>query len=70
MFRPMTRRWGPCLRSTQRYTVWGLTPRNRTASRTVSEDYRTQLEAHGITCNMSRRGNCYDNVVMEAGSRR
>jgi putative transposase len=24
------------------------------------------LSAHGITCSMSRRGNCYDNAVMEA----
>ena len=24
------------------------------------------LEAHGITCSMSRRGNCYDNAVMES----
>jgi len=26
----------------------------------ASEDYRTRLEQHGITCSMSRRGNCYD----------
>jgi putative transposase len=32
----------------------------------ASEDYQTILEAHGITCSMSRRGNCYDNAVMEA----
>ena len=24
------------------------------------------LDAHGITCSMSRRGNCYDNAVMES----
>lgn len=24
------------------------------------------LETYGITCSMSRRGNCYDNAVMEA----
>ena len=24
------------------------------------------LDAHGITCSMSRRGNCHDNAVMEA----
>jgi hypothetical protein len=34
MFRPITRRWGICIRSTQRYTVCGLTPRNAAASRT------------------------------------
>ena len=32
----------------------------------ASEDYRTRLEHHGITCSMSRRGNCYDNAVMES----
>ena len=24
------------------------------------------LDTHGITCSMSRKGNCYDNAVMEA----
>ena len=32
----------------------------------ASEDYQRLLDAHGITCSMSRRGNCYDNAVMEA----
>jgi putative transposase len=32
----------------------------------ASEDYQTILDARGITCSMSRRGNCYDNAVMEA----
>jgi putative transposase len=32
----------------------------------ASEDYQTILAARGITCSMSRRGNCYDNAVMEA----
>ena len=32
----------------------------------ASEDYRTRLDAHGITCSMSRRGNCYHNAVMES----
>ena len=32
----------------------------------ASEDYQTLLEARGITCSMSRRGNCYDNAVMES----
>jgi transposase InsO family protein len=32
----------------------------------ASEDYQTMLEARGITCSMSRRGNCYDNAVMES----
>lgn len=32
----------------------------------ASEDYQRRLDAHGIVCSMSRRGNCYDNAVMEA----
>jgi len=32
----------------------------------ASEDYQAVLMAHGITCSMSRRGNCYDNAVMES----
>src|SRR5476649_1181514 len=32
----------------------------------ASEDYQRILNANGITCSMSRRGNCYDNAVMEA----
>lgn len=32
----------------------------------ASEDYQTMLQAHGITCSLSRRGDCYDNAVMES----
>jgi putative transposase len=32
----------------------------------ASDDYQRVLDAYGITCSMSRRGNCYDNAVMEA----
>ena len=32
----------------------------------ASEDYQRLLDAYGITCSMSRRGNCWDNAVMEA----
>jgi putative transposase len=32
----------------------------------ASEDYPTILGTRGITCSMSRRGNCYDNAVMES----
>ncbi len=30
------------------------------------EDYQTYLTGQGITCSMSRRGDCYDNAVMES----
>jgi putative transposase len=32
----------------------------------ASEDYQDVLEVHGIVCSMSRRGNCWDNAVMES----
>jgi putative transposase len=32
----------------------------------ASEDYQAVLEARRITCSMSRRGDCYDNAVMES----
>jgi putative transposase len=32
----------------------------------ASEDYQAILDANGIVCSMSRRGNCYDNAVMES----
>jgi len=32
----------------------------------ASEDYQAILAAHGITCSMSGRGDCYDNAVMES----
>lgn len=32
----------------------------------ASEGYQAALAANGITCSMSRRGNCYDNAVMES----
>jgi len=30
------------------------------------DDYQRMLAAHGITCSMSRCGNCYDNAVVES----
>ena len=44
----------------------GLLHHSDQGSLYASEDYQTMLEAHGITCSMSRRGNCYDNAVMES----
>jgi transposase InsO family protein len=32
----------------------------------ASEDYQKLLSERGITCSMSRRGNCYDNAAMES----
>ena len=44
----------------------GLLHHSDRGSTYASEDYQRRLEAHGITCSMSRTGNCYDNAVMEA----
>jgi transposase InsO family protein len=35
-------------------------------SQYASEHYQRVLEQHGITCSMSRVGNCYDNAPMES----
>lgn len=35
-------------------------------SQHASDDYRARLEALGIECSMSRKGNCWDNAVVES----
>jgi putative transposase len=32
----------------------------------ASEHYQTLLRKHGVTCSMSRKGNCWDNAPMES----
>jgi putative transposase len=44
----------------------GLLHHSDQGSPYASEDYQTILETAGITGSMSRRGNCYDNAVMES----
>jgi transposase InsO family protein len=44
----------------------GLLHHSDQGSTYASEDYQRLLAGRGITCSMSRRGNCYDNAVMEA----
>jgi putative transposase len=44
----------------------GLLHHSDQGSTYASEDYRDLLEAHGIVCSMSRRGNCLDNAAMES----
>jgi transposase InsO family protein len=29
-------------------------------------EYRRELQSHGLVASMNRRGNCYDNAVMQA----
>jgi transposase InsO family protein len=57
----------PCSTSaTERWDVGGLLHHSDQGCTYASEDYQAVLEAHGFTCSMSRRGNCYDNAVMES----
>jgi transposase InsO family protein len=51
---------------TRRCPGAGLLHHSDRGSTYASEDYQDVLEAHGITCSMSRTGNCWDNAVMEA----
>jgi putative transposase len=44
----------------------GLLHHSDQGSTYASDDYRRALEANGITCSMSRRGNCLDNAAMES----
>jgi transposase InsO family protein len=44
----------------------GLLHHSDRGSTYASADYQDVLEGHGITCSMSRTGDCYDNAVMEA----
>ena len=44
----------------------GLLHHSDRGSTYASEDYRRRLDTHGISCSMSRTGDCYDNAVMEA----
>jgi len=35
-------------------------------SQYTSEEFQALLEAQGVTCSMSRRGDCWDNAAMES----
>jgi putative transposase len=44
----------------------GLVHHSDRGSQYASGDYQAVLEAHGVVCSMSRRGNCWDNAVAES----
>jgi len=44
----------------------GLVFHSDRGSQYASHDYRGALQATGISCSMSRRGNCWDNAVAES----
>jgi putative transposase len=51
---------------TRRCPETGLLHHSDQGATYASEDYQDVLEARGIVCSMSRRGNCHDNAVMES----
>lgn len=50
----------------RRCPEFGLLHHSDQGSTYASEDYQAVLETFGVTCSMSRRGDCYDNAVMES----
>jgi len=44
----------------------GLLHHSDRGSQYASGDYQKLLKARGIVCSMSRKGNCWDNAVMES----
>jgi putative transposase len=44
----------------------GLILHSDRGSRYCSGAYQAKLKAYGISCSMSRKGNCYDNAPMES----
>lgn len=44
----------------------GLLFHSDQGSQYASDDHQKKLEANGIICSMSRRGDCYDNAAMES----
>ena len=50
----------------QRRPSVGLVHHSDRGVQYASEAYQAVLRAHGLTASMSRRGNCYDNAVVES----
>lgn len=50
----------------QRFPDEGLLIHSDRGSQYASEHYQRLLAKQGITCSMSRKGNCYDNAPMES----
>ena len=50
----------------QRLPGPGLLSHSDRGSQYTSDGYQTALRGHGITCSMSRKGNCWDNAVVES----
>jgi transposase InsO family protein len=51
---------------TNRSDIKGVIHHSDRGSQYASSDYQELLKEHDIICSMSRKGNCYDNAVMES----
>lgn len=51
---------------TKRRPIAGLVHHSDRGSTYASSDYRKALDARGIECSMSRKGDCWDNAVAES----
>jgi len=49
-----------------RHPEGGLIHHSDQGAQYLSNDYQLLLKRYGITCSMSRRGNCYDNAAVES----
>ena len=49
-----------------RHPKGGLIHHSDQGAQYLSNDYQLLLKRYGITCSMSRRGNCYDNAAVES----
>lgn len=49
----------------RRQPLAGLLHHSDQGNQYASGDYQALLSAHGIVCSMSRKGNCWDNAVVE-----
>ena len=50
----------------QRMPAPGLLSHSDRGSQYTSDGYQVALRSHGIECSMSRKGNCWDNAVVES----
>ena len=55
-----------CMALTHRQRPQILVHHSDQGSQYASNDYQRLLRNHGIECSMSRRGNCWDNAVVES----
>ncbi len=51
--------------TTQRRPQEGVLHNSDQGSQYAAQDYQQLLDAHKMVCSMSRKGDCYDNAVME-----